>query len=150
MASRRAPHAPSRWSSRPRARRPSTPHYRIADYLRHHVDGDAVVGVHWAGITPYFSDLRAVDVLGKADRHIARLEVPGFRPAHSKWDWDYLMTVKRPDVMIGASRGLGARADFQAAYRRVRAGPPWDCELFVRAESLGKLHDPSAVVSEIR
>jgi hypothetical protein len=124
--------------------------YRIADYLRRHVDGDAKLGIGWAGIIPYFTDLPAVDFLGKSDRHIAHMKVPIFAPGHSKWDFDYLIQERRPDVIFTTSPEMTARADFKRLYRRVQAGPPWNCEVYVRVDALGKLHDPDARVSEIR
>jgi hypothetical protein len=119
--------------------------YRLAHYLRAHVDGDTVVGVHWAGVTPYFSDLPALDLLGKADRHIARLQVERFIPAHSKWDWDYVLA-RRPDIIVGASRGLGARADFREAYRLIEVDRGRGVVFFMRADALHKLHDVKANV----
>jgi hypothetical protein len=106
-------------------------------YLREHTAPDTVVALHWAGIAAYFSERPAVDVLGKSDRHIARLEVDRFLPGHSKWDWDYVLHVQRPDVIQGATRGLAARLDFRKAYRR---GPR--NQFFVRRGSERKLLDP--------
>ena len=47
-----------------------------------------------------------LDVLGKSDRHIAKLPVRFFHPGHSKWDWDYMLLERRPDVIVDTSRGL--------------------------------------------
>jgi len=109
----------------------------FARYLRAHTAPDTVVALHWAGIAAYFSERPAVDVLGKSDRHIARMEVDRFQPGHSKWDWDYVLHVQRPDVIQGATRGLAGRLDFRAAYRRA----PRD-QFFVRRGSESKLLDP--------
>ena len=104
---------------------------------------DTVVAYHWAGIAAYFSERPAVDVLGKSDRHIAHLEVDRFQPGHSKWDWQYVIHVQRPDVIQGASRGLLRRPDFRASYRRA----PRD-EFFVRRGSEAKLRDPALVLED--
>jgi hypothetical protein len=115
----------------------------LGRYLRTHTAPDTVVAFHWAGIAAYFSERPAVDVLGKSDRHIAHLEVDRFQPGHSKWDWDYVLHVQRPDVIQGVSRGLGRRADFRAAYRRA----PRDA-FFVRRGSESKLLDPALVLGD--
>ena len=62
------------------------------------------VAVHWAGVVPYVSRRFAIDVLGKSDRHIARLAVDSLRA--------------RPRQV-----GLGLRAR-DAAARRVRRAEP--------------------------
>lgn len=58
-------------------------------------DGDSLA-VMWAGFIPYYlPDRRYTDLLGKCDRHIARLPVdlkanPGpFSPGHNKFDFPY-------------------------------------------------------------
>jgi hypothetical protein len=78
------------------------------------------VAVHWGGVLPYLRTGPALDVLGKNDAHIARVEMTSrldqFLPGHSKWDWDYVMD-QSPEVMISASRGLKRHPAFLAAYR---------------------------------
>jgi hypothetical protein len=68
----------------------------------------ARLGVLWAGAIPYFAERPAVDILGKSDRHIARLKAPvasglkryyGFYPGHMKWDIGYTLDVQKPDVI---------------------------------------------------
>jgi hypothetical protein len=86
-------------------------------------------------------------VLGKSDRHIARLSVDRFIPGHSKWDWDYILHERKPDVLQGESRGLLERADFRQSYRAARTeGGQW---LFVRRGSEAKVRDPGCVYVEI-
>jgi hypothetical protein len=98
--------------------------------------------VHWAGALIYFSDRVGVDVLGKSDRHIARLEVARHHPGHSKWDWQYVVADARPDVICRSSRNLDKRADFRRAYYAVSL--PSGRSYFVRRESVDKLRDPEA------
>ena len=124
--------------------------YRIADYLRRHLDHDAKLGIGWAGMIPYFSELPSIDFLGKSDRHIARMKVSIFAPGHSKWDFDYLLQERKPDVIFTTSEEMVARADFKHLYRRVEAGAPWSCTVYVLADAMTKLHDPAATVSEVR
>lgn len=70
----------------------------------------AVIAVPWAGVVPYFTHRRFVDLLGKSDRRIARLPVrplnpnellwKQFIPGHMKWDYDYSILERRPDIVF--------------------------------------------------
>jgi hypothetical protein len=95
---------------------------RLGLLLRDHTRPDTTVAVHWAGIPIYFSGRPGIDVLGKSDRTIARqpIRARAFAPGHSKWDWDYVLGVRRPDVISGASHGLLGRADFRRDYLGVQ------------------------------
>jgi hypothetical protein len=70
--------------------------------LRAHARKDAVVAVVAAGNVPYFSHLRAIDTLGKADRAIARSTVihPGII-GHNKFDYEEVLGVRKPDFTMG-------------------------------------------------
>jgi hypothetical protein len=68
----------------------------------------ARVAVIAAGVLPYFCRRNCVDMLGKCDRHIARLPMhriprvpPIFRffPGHMKWDLRYSIGELAPDVI---------------------------------------------------
>ena len=62
---------------------------------------DASIAVVGAGAIPYFSQRRAIDLMGKSDRHIAREPGRGrFAPGHNKWDYAYSIGSLRPDVII--------------------------------------------------
>ena len=100
--------------------------------------------MYWGGVPPYFSRRESVDLLGRSDRHIARLQVDRFIPGHSKWDWDYVIHQQRPDILRGTSRGLGRHPDFHANYLFAHNTPAW--RLFVRRESAAKLLDPKVVL----
>lgn len=119
---------------------------RLARYLGAHTDVETTVAVHWAGLPAYFLDRPMIDVLGKSDAYIAHTVVARFSPGHSKWDWPYIVDVRRPDIIVSSDyyRLLDTRADFRSLYVRVKAR---DVEFFMRQESLGKLHDPEARVS---
>jgi hypothetical protein len=117
--------------------------YRYGIYLRDHSDADTVIALHWAGLTAYFADRPAVDMLGRSDRHIAHLEVQGFAPGHSKWDWDYLVYERRPDVILGADRGLESHLGFLASYKPARAEQV--LTFFLRDVSRDKIRDPALV-----
>jgi len=114
--------------------------FRTARFLREHTSPDTSVAVHWAGVTPYFAERPAIDVLGRSDRHIAKLVVERFLPGHSKWDWDYVLAERRPDVFVEVSRGLGDRNDFRAAYFEARSRD--GLTFFVRRDARAKLLDP--------
>lgn len=72
--------------------------------LSRYADPKASVAVMAAGAMPYYSGLRGVDVLGKTDRHIARLDrAPApcetVTPGHNKYDLHYSIGKLRPDVI---------------------------------------------------
>jgi hypothetical protein len=89
---------------------------RLGLYLRDHTDPQTTVAFHWAGTAAYLGDRPGIDVLGKSDRHIAKMTVDRFIPAHSKWDWDYVLGERKPDV-FSSRRAVLARPDFNRDYR---------------------------------
>ena len=113
-----------------------------ARYLRAHTLPDTSVAVHWAGVLPYFAERPALDVLGRADRHIARLHVERFFPGHAKWDWDYVLGVRRPDVILQLSRGLGEHPLLRQRYLLVEA--PGAIEFHLRRTAIPRLADDRA------
>lgn len=121
---------------------------RLARYLNGHTDVDTTVAVHFAGVPAYFLDRRTLDVLGKSDKYIAHKTVPIFAAGHSKWDWSYVLEVRRADIFEFSDerRELNAREDFRNRYAQVSAG---GVEFVIRKDSLGKLHGPAAVLSAI-
>lgn len=59
------------------------------------------VAVTFAGAPMYFSRLNGVDLLGKNDPVIARMQpVLGFKPGHDKFDYEYSIGMLRPDVIM--------------------------------------------------
>lgn len=71
--------------------------------LARYATPDASVAVMAAGTVPYYSGLRGVDVLGKSDRHVARLPPRGvggtITPGHNKYDLRHSIERLRPDVI---------------------------------------------------
>lgn len=70
---------------------------------------DAVIAVVWAGAPVYYSNRPAVDLLGKNDRRIAKMEPPltepgtwneKFVPGHNKWDFDWSIATLKPDLIF--------------------------------------------------
>ena len=116
-------------------------------YVRDHTDLDTTVAFHWGGTSAYFGERTGIDVLGKSDRHIAKMTVDRFLPGHSKWDWDYVMRERRPDLFQDQSRGLMQRDDFRQGYRAARnAHGDW---MFVRKGAEVKIHDPRLAYFDI-
>ena len=77
----------------------------VARDLDSYADRDATIAVVWAGITPYFDNRNAIDLLGKNDPTIAHLPMHidrrlGFYPGHLKWDYDYSIGTLKPDVIV--------------------------------------------------
>ena len=120
---------------------------RLGLYLRDRTEPGTTVAFHWAGTAAYLGERPGIDVLGKSDRHIAKMAVDRFIPAHSKWDWDYVVGQRRPDVFLEQTRGLLRRPDFNRAYRAARTGEgDW---IFVRRGSESRLRDPRIAYVEI-
>jgi hypothetical protein len=98
---------------------------------------DTLIAVTSAGNVPYFSRRRAIDILGKSDRAIARMApVNVFVPGHNKWNLDHSIRDGRPDLVWGLPR-LPGEADYL-----VRLGYqsyPGMC--FARRDSVGVDHE---------
>jgi hypothetical protein len=79
---------------------------KVALKLRRYVEPPGSVAVMAAGAVPYYSGLRGVDVLGKSDRHVARLPPRGvgqtITPGHNKFDLHYSIGELRPDAIYDA------------------------------------------------
>ena len=74
-------------------------------YLREHAYPTSSVAVYMAGIVPYVSRLRAYDLLGKTDAHVARLPYyPGSPIGHGKVDPEYTLG-HHPDFVVLGGRG---------------------------------------------
>jgi hypothetical protein len=65
---------------------------------------DATVAIVWAGNIAYYSERPVIDLLGKSDPIIARLnpDLSSWRdlyPGHNKWDYAYSVGTLRPDLV---------------------------------------------------
>ena len=126
--------------------------YRKANDLRKFTAPDTTIAVHWAGVPPYFSQRPAIDVLGKSDQHIAKMQAPvpsHFVPGHTKWDWDYILHEKKPDVFLSLGtkqRSVGRHVDFREEYFRVGKGNRF--LFYVRKSVVNKLTDNSLVLQD--
>ncbi len=83
---------------------------------------NASIGVLWAGSVPYYTDLRAIDFLGKTDKYIASLppDTSGkvaFRgmnsvPGHNKYDLNYSVKKLKPTYVQEAKWGRDNVVEF--------------------------------------
>jgi hypothetical protein len=77
----------------------------FALHLQRITKPQARVAVICAGIVPYFANRYMIDVLGKSDRHVARLpmhDAAFFYPGHLKWDYAYSIQSLHADVVANA------------------------------------------------
>jgi hypothetical protein len=73
---------------------------QVAMLIKKNARPDSSVAVITAGIVPYFTRLEAIDILGKSDKHIARLKpFKGAMVGHGKLDPPYTLG-KDPDLVI--------------------------------------------------
>lgn len=81
---------------------------QVAMLIKKNASPDSSVAVITAGIVPYFTRLRAIDVLGKSDKHIARLApFKGAMVGHGKLDPAYTLG-KQPDLVVSCRSQLFA------------------------------------------
>jgi len=74
----------------------------VAGFLKKYCSRSAVIAVIYAGVTPYYSDLKTIDVLGLNDLHIGHLKVKRFEELHAghrKFDYEYVVK-RKPDFII--------------------------------------------------
>ncbi len=96
------------------------------------------IAVVAAGAIPFFSNLPAVDLLGKSDPHIAR-ETPleRFVPGHNKRDYAYSLSTYKPDLVLELWHHAPEELNAIAAlgYRKLPNG------MYVRPECPAELLD---------
>lgn len=73
---------------------------KVGVLIRQSTDEDATVAAHAAGQIPYYSQRRAIDLLGKNDAVIAKgPRVWGSQPGHNKWNYAYSILQLQPDIV---------------------------------------------------
>lgn len=78
----------------------------ITNALKEFSTSQTSIAVVTAGAIPYFSELPAIDLLGKNDPFIAHqnnhlpANLADIRPGHMKWDYDYAIGQLKPDVVV--------------------------------------------------
>jgi hypothetical protein len=79
----------------------------LGEWLKQNLHEDATIALIPAGITPYYSGLRTIDLVGLNDVRIAHTETPDFgkgEPGHEKHNSAYVLE-RRPDlIFLGACR----------------------------------------------
>jgi hypothetical protein len=69
-------------------------------HIKNNTSDTASIAVHAAGQIPYYSERKTIDLLGKSDPHVARIPpATKFRPGHNKWDYNYSIKKKLPDLV---------------------------------------------------
>ncbi len=93
-------------------------HLVPAIWLRKNATPDASVAVVPAGVVPYYSRLRSLDVLGKNDKYIARLpQKAGAGIGHGKIDPAYTLGQK-PDYVVSCRSRSFARGAAKTAKKK--------------------------------
>jgi hypothetical protein len=88
------------------------------------------IATDWAGVIPYFSHRRTLDLLGKSDPLVARqpmhldMALPlkdRFWPGHLKWDFGHSIVDQRSEMLIVLTGGYLAKVDAYASARYTHA-----------------------------
>jgi len=84
---------------------------------------DITIAVHAAGQIPYYSQRRAIDLLGLNDPVIARgPRSTAFYPGHDKWNYEHSIAGLQPDLIADNWIRLGDYIKGRADYRKVANG----------------------------
>jgi hypothetical protein len=79
---------------------------QVAALINKNALPESSLAVVCGGLVPYMTRRPALDILGKSDRHIARLDpYPGSLPGHGKVDTGYLVG-RRPDLIVSCNAGV--------------------------------------------
>jgi hypothetical protein len=90
------------WAFKPPSDEALRGNVEIGLLLRLNLSPGSKVAEIWAGNSVYFSRARAVDLLGKCDKKVARLAgVPYGVPGHNKFDFEYSLGELKPDIVVG-------------------------------------------------
>jgi len=125
----------SEWQQVASVGRINSDYFAVGIWLRSHVDPNWLLATNAAGIVPYTSRLRTLDMLGLNDVHIAHLRQQLGRGiiGHEKHDAQYVLS-RRPDVVLLGLPILTERrltqAEFEAWFARWFPYLPGDRELF--------------------
>jgi peptidoglycan/LPS O-acetylase OafA/YrhL len=93
-----------RWAAQNAAQYKDEANYtRLGILIRETTDPSFRIAVAAAGATPYFAQRPTEDLLGKNDRHIAKLAPRGvFSPGHDKWDYGYSLGERGSQLIVEA------------------------------------------------
>ncbi|HVJ94436.1 MAG TPA: acyltransferase [Labilithrix sp.] len=93
-----------RWAAQNAAQYHDEARYTLLGLLiRENTAPDFRIAVAAAGATPYFAQRPTEDLLGKNDRHVAKLSPRGvFSPGHDKWDYGYSLGERDAKLVVEA------------------------------------------------
>jgi peptidoglycan/LPS O-acetylase OafA/YrhL len=91
-----------RWAAQNAAQYKDEANYtRLGLLIRETTPPELRIAVAAAGATPYFAQRPTEDLLGKNDRHVAKLAPRGvFSPGHDKWDYAYSLGERKSDLIV--------------------------------------------------
>jgi len=91
-----------RWAAQNAAQYKDEANYtRLGLLIRETTPPTLRMAVAAAGATPYFARRPTEDLLGKNDRHVAKLAPRGvFSPGHDKWDYEYSLAQRKSDLIV--------------------------------------------------
>lgn len=91
-----------RWAAQNAAQFADEARYtRLGLLIRASTPPDLRLAVAAAGATPYFAERPTEDLLGKNDRHVAKLAPRGvFSPGHDKWDYGYSLGERGAQLIV--------------------------------------------------
>ncbi len=91
-----------RWAAQNAAQYSDEANYtRLGLLIRETTPKTLRLAVAAAGATPYFAQRPTEDLLGKNDRHVAKLAPRGvFSPGHDKWDYAYSLAERKSDLIV--------------------------------------------------
>lgn len=133
------PVPPDDWRKIQRNYRVFINYERIAQWMKREVPDDWTLAINAAGVIPYRTGLRTIDMLGLNDVHIAHKAVPqhGFHLGHEKHDAHYVLNQKPDIIFIGlplVARGPPSLQRLNLIWSRTSV--PGDIELL----KLNKFH----------
>lgn len=67
--------------------------------IRETTTPEASLAAYFAGSAPYFARRRSIDLFGKSDPHVARMDTTSLHPGHNKVDLPYSLGLQ-PDVVV--------------------------------------------------
>lgn len=93
-----------RWAAQNAAQYQDEARYtRLGLLIQANTEPDFRIAVAAAGATPYFAQRPTEDLLGKNDRHVAKLAPRGvFSPGHDKWDYSYSLGERDAKLVVEA------------------------------------------------
>lgn len=98
---------------------------RMARLARGLAKEDETIAVVTAGVLPYFAERNTIDILGKADPAIARMEsrrasgLFSFEPGHTKWNYYHSICTMKPDWVLQLWKRPEEADECLSSYRRI-------------------------------